>query len=170
MGKGATALRPARARRRSPEGGDPLARGRAGVRPSGAGKRRAARSAENFGQPAVAQALWPGERGQPAGLRPEVAKSEIRNPKAASAPAAAPAGNIGCRTRGELGPVRIQKSWPAAWAFAGFGVAVGGVNEGLAALVAVGPATSGGVPADAALSVAGRVLAAVGGFAQQGGG
>ena len=55
--------------------------------------------------------------------------------------------------------------WSAAGAFAAWGVGVGRVNEGLAALVAVGPAAASGIPVDAALGMAGRVFAAVGGFA-----
>ena len=54
-----------------------------------------------------------------------------------------------------------------AGAFAAGGVVVGGVNEGLPALVAVGPTTASGVPIDAALGEAGRVFAAVGGFTHQ---
>ena len=54
-----------------------------------------------------------------------------------------------------------------AGAFAAGGVVVGGVNEGLPALVAVGPATARGIPIDAALGEAGRVLAAVGFGAHQ---
>jgi hypothetical protein len=46
----------------------------------------------------------------------------------------------------------------------GFGGWVGGVDQGLATLVAVGPAAAGGIPVDAALGVTGRVLGPVGGF------
>ena len=52
-------------------------------------------------------------------------------------------------------------------AYLGLGVAVVSVNEGLAALVAVGPAASCRVPVDAALGMAGRVLGAVGGFTRE---
>ena len=58
-----------------------------------------------------------------------------------------------------------ELSWPAARAYLGLGVAVGGVDEGLPAFVAMGPATACGIPIDAALGGAGRVLPAVGGFA-----
>ena len=83
-----------------------------------------------------------------------------------------PAGKLECRST-DLRPggcPLAEVSWPAARAYLGLGVAVGGVDEGLAALVAVGPATAGGIPIDAALGEAGRVLAAVGGFAHRGGG
>ncbi len=51
------------------------------------------------------------------------------------------------------------------FAFLGFGVPLGGVDQGLAARVAVGPAAAGGIPVDSALGVAGRVLGTIGGFA-----
>jgi len=58
-------------------------------------------------------------------------------------------------------------SLPATGADLGLGVGVGGVDQRLAALVAVGPTTARGIPIDAALGAAGRVLAAVGVLAHQ---
>jgi hypothetical protein len=66
------------------------------------------------------------------------------------------------RFRGVAAPRR--KSLPATGAKLGLGVAVGGVYQGLAALVAVGPTAAGGIPVDTALGVSGRMLSAVGFF------
>jgi hypothetical protein len=48
-----------------------------------------------------------------------------------------------------------ERRRPATGAFAAEGVGVGGVNQGLAALVAMGQAAVHGIPVDAALGVAG---------------
>jgi hypothetical protein len=53
------------------------------------------------------------------------------------------------------------------FAFLGFGVPIRGIDKGLPALVAVGPATAGWIPVDAALGVSGRVLGAIGGLARE---
>ena len=127
--------------RGSSEGDDPLARVWAGVRPrkNGGGCRAAS----------------------PAGSRAEPGRRRPRGQP--------PAGKVECRTADWRpgGCPLAELSWPAACAYLGLGVAVGGVDEGLAALVAVGPATARGIPIDAALGVPGRVLAAVFGLAHQ---
>ncbi len=112
-GASGESLNSQRSGERSPEV-NPLARVWAGVRPSknGGGCRAAS----------------------PAGSRAEPGRRRPRGQP--------PAGKVECRST-DLRPggcPLAELSWPAAWAFAGFGAAVGGVDEWLAALVAVGPA------------------------------
>ena len=79
-----------------------------------------------------------------AGARPSVSSGEprARSARNFSPRGQPPAGNVECRAT-DLRPggcPLAELSWPAAWALTAGGVGVGGVDQGLATLVAVCPA------------------------------
>ena len=100
------------------------------------------RGRESRGRPA----LWRGSRGGASPWPPWAA-------------VAGPPPGWQCRMPHWWGRSRLASS---ALAILGGAVAVGRIDEGLAALVAVSPAAPRGVPVDSALGMPGGVLAAVG--------